>query len=422
MFCKNIEFINYRNIEKENLEFTDGINVIHGENAQGKTNILEGIYIFARGKSFRAFKDRELIRFNCDSAYAKLTYENKSSSNELGVEIHKSGGKKFYRNKIKVNKTSEIIGDFRAVLFCPSHLGIIKDSPSVRRRFLDVAISQLRPIYIKMLAKYNSVLEQRNAILKMEPSVRIQYEGIINHYSDELASLCADIAGMRIDYIKKLDYWVKAFFDEMMKGRETPKITYEANAKENDLESRESLKNKYSRLLKDNLEREYKSGATLYGIHKDDLKIEINGRDARFYSSQGQSRSLALAMKMAEGEISKEYSGEYPVFLFDDVLSELDENRRKYILSKIEKRQVILTSCEPLDFDEIKNVNFIEIKNGKRETYKISNESADTEVFENENGDFENTESDEPDENGEDSLFDGEESDIIIDENDGDEE
>jgi DNA replication and repair protein RecF len=162
----------------------------------------------------------------------------------------------------------------------------------------------------------------------------------------------------------------------MMKGRETPKITYEANAKENDLESRESLKNKYSRLLKDNLEREYKSGATLFGIHKDDLKIEINGRDARFYSSQGQSRSLALAMKMAEGEISKEYTKEYPVFLFDDVLSELDENRRKYILSKIEKRQVILTSCEPLDFDEIKNVNFIEIKNGKRAEFsKESHES-----------------------------------------------
>lgn len=375
MYCKRIEFINFRNIENEFLELCDGINVIHGENAQGKTNILEGIYIFARGKSFRAFKDRELIRFNCDGAMAKLIYEDKNSENELGVEIHKTGGKRFYKNRVKVNKTSEIIGDFRAVLFCPSHLGIIKDSPSVRRRFLDVAISQLRPIYIKMLAKYNSVLEQRNAILKMDQNQRSQYEEILSHYSEELASLSADIAGMRIDYIKKLDYWVKSFFDEMMKGREIPKISYEANAKENDQESRESLKNKYSCLLKDNLEKEFKSGSTLYGIHKDDLKIEINGKDARFYSSQGQSRSLALAMKMAEGEISKEYTGEYPVFLFDDVLSELDENRRKYILSKIEKRQVILTSCEPLDFNEIKNVNFIEIKDGKRELFNASNES-----------------------------------------------
>ena len=367
MICKSIEFSNFRNIENEKIEFEKGINVIHGENAQGKTNILEGIYIFARGKSFRAFKDRELIRFGSDVSSLRLSYEKKDGENELGVEIPKNSTKKFYKNKIKADKTSDIIGEFRAVLFCPSHLGIIKDAPSVRRRFLDVAISQLRPIYIKMLAKYNSVMEQRNAILKLEPEKRKQYESMLEVYSDELSSLCADIAGMRIDYIKKLDYWMGIFFEEMMKGKETPKITYETNARENDFDSRESLKNKYYRLLCDNLEREYKNGATLYGIHKDDLKIELNGRDARFYSSQGQSRSLALAMKMAEGEISREYTGEYPVFLFDDVLSELDENRRAFILSKIEKRQVIMTSCEPINFKELENTHFIEISDGRVE-------------------------------------------------------
>lgn len=367
MICKSIEFTNFRNIELEKIELEPGINVIHGENAQGKTNILEGIYLFARGKSFRAFKDRELVRFGCDGAMLKLSFEKRDGENELGVEIPKSGSKRFYKNKIRADKTADIIGEFRAVLFCPSHLGIIKDAPSVRRRFLDVAISQLRPIYIKMLAKYNSVMEQRNSILKLEPEKRRQYESMLEVYSDELASLCADIADMRIDYIKKLDHWMSIFFEEMMRGKETPKITYETNAKENDFESRESLKNRYLSLLKDNLEREYKNGATLYGIHKDDLKIELNGRDARFYSSQGQSRSLALAMKMAEGEISREYTGEYPVFLFDDVLSELDENRRRFILSKIEKRQVIMTSCEPLDFKELIGTHFIEIKDGKRQ-------------------------------------------------------
>ena len=367
MICKKIEFISFRNIENEVIEFTDGINVIHGENAQGKTNILEGIYLFARGKSFRAFKDRELIKFGSDMAISKLYFEKRGKENELGVEIPKNSSKRFYKNKIKVSKTSEIIGEFRAVLFCPSHLGIIKDSPAVRRRFLDVAISQLRPIYIKMLSKYNSVMENRNVILKMEKSEREQYENIIDVYNEELASLCADIAEMRIEYIKKLDYWMNVFFEEMMQGQEKPKITYETNAKENDFESRESLKNKYLSLLKNNLEKEYKSGSTLYGIHKDDLKIELNSRDARFYSSQGQQRSLALAMKMAEGEISREYSGEYPVFLFDDVLSELDENRKKFILSKINSRQVIITSCEPYDFESLQVANFIEIKDGKRE-------------------------------------------------------
>ena len=365
MKCKEIEFTFFRNIESEKIEFKDGINVIYGENAQGKTNILEGIYLFARGKSFRAFKDKELINFNSNVGYARMVYESKNGEGELGVEIPKSSNKRFYRNKNKVGRTSEIIGDFRAVLFCPSHLGIIKDSPSVRRKFLDIAISQLRPIYIKMLAKYNAVLENRNAILKMSDEERKAYEGILEVYSEELATLSADIANMRIDYVKKLDFWVKRYFNEMTEGKEAPNIEYETNAEGEDFNSRESLKEKYLSLLKNNLDRELKYGATLYGIHKDDLKIELNKKDARFYSSQGQQRSLSLAMKLSEGEISKEATGEYPVFLLDDVLSELDENRRKYILSNIKKRQVIITACESTAFNEVENVNFIYVSDGK---------------------------------------------------------
>lgn len=379
MYCKKIKLQDFRNIENEEIEFSDGINVIYGENAQGKTNILEGIYLFARGKSFRAFKDKELVRFDKGCAYAIMDFEKNGISKSqmtLGVEIPKYQNKRFYRNKVKVSKTSEIIGEFRSVLFCPSHLGIIKDSPSVRRRFLDVAISQLRPIYIKMMNQYNHVIENRNAILKMDPKERAGFVDMLEVYSSELAYLCADIAIMREEYIKKLDSWVKVFFEEMTRGKEKPKITYENNAEEKDFENRELLKNKYFELLKNNLEREYKYGATLYGIHKDDLKIELNGKDARFYSSQGQQRSLALAMKMAEGEISREYSGEYPVFLFDDVLSELDDTRKQFILSSIDKRQVIITACDKSGFDKTKVANFIEIKNGQRiENYKFEKEN-----------------------------------------------
>ncbi|MBQ7353792.1 MAG: DNA replication/repair protein RecF [Clostridia bacterium] len=365
MYCKDIELTNFRNIDEEKIEFTDGINVIYGQNAQGKTNILEAIYLFARGKSFRAFKDRELIRFGNNVSTLKLNFNKDNSNIYLGVEIGKTG-KKFYRNKVKVDKTSEIIGEFRAVLFCPSHLGIIKDAPSVRRKFLDVAISQLRPIYIKMMTKYNSLIENRNAILKMDPIQRQNSLMMLDVYSEELAYLCADISMMRVDYIKKLDYWVKIFFEEMTKGKETPKITYETSIGKNDFSDREVLKNEYLSLLKNNFERELKYGATLYGIHKDDLKIELNDMDSRLYSSQGQQRSLALAMKMAEGEISKEYSGEYPVFLFDDVLSELDDNRKAYILSNISKRQVIITACDKSGFDKADVANFIKINSGKK--------------------------------------------------------
>lgn len=379
MKVNKIEFESFRNIDKEIIEFSDGINVIYGENAQGKTNILEGIYLFARGKSFRAFKDKELIKFDKNIAYAKMEFQVKDDKTTLGVEIPKSQVKKFYRNKVKVNKTAEIIGEFRAVLFCPSHLGIIKDAPATRRKFIDVAISQLRPVYLKMMTRYNQVLEERNAILKMMPEEREQNLELIDIYSEELASLCADIADIRNEYIKKLDYWVKIFFDEMTKGQESPKITYEANVNENDFENRESLKNRYLNLLKNNKEREFKYGATLFGIHKDDLKIEINGKDSRLYSSQGQQRSLALAMKMAEGEISREQKGEYPVFLFDDVLSELDDNRKAYILSNIKNRQVIITACDKSVFENSEGCNFINIENGQRKETSLENSEEDTE-------------------------------------------
>lgn len=379
MKVNKIEFESFRNIDSEIIEFSDGINVIYGENAQGKTNILEGIYLFARGKSFRAFKDKELIKFDKNIAYAKMEFQVKDDKTTLGVEIPKNQVKKFYRNKVKVNKTAEIIGEFRAVLFCPSHLGIIKDAPATRRKFIDVAISQLRPVYLKMMTRYNQVLEERNAILKMMPEERAQNLELIDIYSEELASLCADIADIRNEYIKKLDYWVKIFFDEMTKGQESPKITYEANVNENDFENRESLKNRYLNLLKNNKEREFKYGATLFGIHKDDLKIEINDKDSRLYSSQGQQRSLALAMKMAEGEISREQKGEYPVFLFDDVLSELDDNRKSYILSNIKNRQVIITACDKSVFENSEGCNFINIENGQRKEALLENSKEDTE-------------------------------------------
>lgn len=379
MKVNKIEFESFRNIDSEIIEFSDGINVIYGENAQGKTNILEGIYLFARGKSFRAFKDKELIKFDKNIAYAKMEFQVKDDKTTLGVEIPKNQVKKFYRNKVKVNKTAEIIGEFRAVLFCPSHLGIIKDAPATRRKFIDVAISQLRPVYLKMMTRYNQVLEERNAILKMMPEERAQNLELIDIYSEELASLCADIADIRNEYIKKLDYWVKIFFDEMTKGQESPKITYEANVNENDFENRESLKNRYLNLLKNNKEREFKYGATLFGIHKDDLKIEINGKDSRLYSSQGQQRSLALAMKMAEGEISREQKGEYPVFLFDDVLSELDDNRKSYILSNIKNRQVIITACDKSVFENSEGCNFINIENGQRKEISLENSEEYTE-------------------------------------------
>ena len=203
---------------------------------------------------------------------------------------------------------------------------------------------------------------------------------MLDVYSEELAYLCADISMMRYDYIKRLDHYVKVIFEEMTGGKEVPKITYETSIGKCDFNDREALKNEYLRLLNSNFEKEIKYGATLYGIHKDDLKIELNSMDSRFYASQGQQRSLALAMKMAEGEISKEYSSEYPVFLFDDVLSELDDNRKAYILSKISKRQVIITACDKSGFDKADVANFIRIDGGKQVEFEEENEIINEEI------------------------------------------
>lgn len=364
MKVKKVEFTDFRNIEIEEIYFSDGINVIWGENAQGKTNIIEGIYLFARGKGFRAAKDKELIRFGHDISYVKLFFEKGGFDTEMGAEIQKTSKKIFYENRIKAERISDIIGDFRAVLFCPSHLGIINDSPSVRRRFLDVAISQLKPVYIKMLSRYNTVMEQRNAILKMAPDSRENYKSVLEVYSSQLSSLCADIAMIRADYVKKLDVWVNKFFSDMTSCTEVPKIKYESDGWKNGI-TREEAQKKYFHLLTENTEKEIKHGATLYGIHKDDLETDINGKDARYYASQGQTRSFALAMKLAEGEISREQTGEYPVFLLDDVLSELDRSRKKYILSNIKERQVIITCCEKSLFCASEGVSFINIEGGR---------------------------------------------------------
>ena len=365
MIIKSLELNSFRNIEKEEIKFSEGVNVIYGDNAQGKTNILEGIYIFARGKSFRASKDKELICFGKSKAYSLLKFENGGKDTTLGVEISQSSPKAFYRNYNKVGRTADIIGDFRAVLFCPSHLGIISDSPSVRRSFLDVAISQLRPVYIKLLSKYNYYIGERNALLKKEEDEVNALSDLLYVYADEMSTICSEISVIREEYIKRLDFYVKKFFEEMTDGKEIPKISYDADHSLSEGADKSNIKEKYMELYLNNTEREMRVGSTLYGIHKDDIKIEINGKDSRFYASQGQQRSLALTMKMAEGEISREYTGEYPVFLLDDVLSELDEKRRDYILSSIDKRQVIITTCEP---SVIKNKtdSFIEIKEGKR--------------------------------------------------------
>ena len=373
MLCKKVELCNFRNAENEIIEFDRGINVLHGENAQGKTNLLEAIYYVSLGKSFRTSHDVEIIRFGEEYASVSLDYE--SASREQNITMRMSSNtrqrKNVTHNGVKITKLSELVGSFRAVLFSPDHLQMIKDGPALRRSYLDVAISQIRPMYLHSLQNYNKILVNRNKLLKNAEEDRATFDATIDFWSAQLAHEAAIIAKARAEYIAQSGEIIADFYKRMCASGEideTPEFIYAGSAKQDvnlyfDLKTTEK---NFLRLLNDYHEREIAAGSTLYGIHKDDIIINLNGKNTRLYSSQGQQRSLALAMKLAEGEICKMDCGEYPVFLFDDVFSELDSGRRKNLLREIADRQVIITSCEN-DMDLSVPYRRIEVAKGKYE-------------------------------------------------------
>lgn len=348
MYCKKAKYLNYRNIEEADIELENGVNVLRGFNAQGKTNILEGIYYFACGKSFRGVTDKELIRLDAPYAEAVLEFKDSARERTHTVRFFEKERKACFKEGIKVSKMSEFIGVFRAVLFSPEHLGIVKEGPSERRSFIDIALSQLYPAYVDSLSKYKRLLMQRNALLKNQEAQG--FDELISVISTQMAREAAFIASHREKYTETLSGYVGNIISDMTGGGEKCSLSYERAFDEEE----------YLKKFSVNLEKEKAAKTTLYGVHKDDIDIKLNGLDSKVYASQGQQRSIALAMKIAEGEISKDKTGEYPVFLFDDILSELDEKRKSFILSGLEGRQVIITGC-----DDIKAGRTYKIEKGR---------------------------------------------------------
>lgn len=366
MLCRRIEVSQFRNIAHANVLFCDGVNVLYGENAEGKTNLLEAIYFAAIGKSFRGQSNSEVIRFGEAFSTLSLNFFGKEREQNITVRLHRGRARTVERNGVPVARMSELVGQFRAVLFCPGHLSLIQSGPAERRQFLDIAVSGMEPLYLRALQRYNQILKQRNALLKSAVEDRAVFEETSDVWSRQLAKEGAIIAKYRVNYIKKAEEYVKNCFAEMTGAREKPTLRYLGLAKEEtelyeDCAAYEEL---CYRRLSENHEREIAAGATLWGIHKDDMEVELNGRPARCYCSQGQQRSLALALKLAEGELCREDCGEYPVFLFDDVLSELDASRREYLLQSIREKQVILTACEE---HSVPNGERIFVQNGTYE-------------------------------------------------------
>lgn len=354
MFCKKVGFRDFRNIEAAALEFCPGTNLLVGSNAQGKTSAVEGIYLFARGKSFRTQRDIELIRFDCDFALCDMEFDDAVRSHKMRIAYSRDGRRLCKHNGVDIKKLSEFIGHFRAVVFCPTHLSLVKDGPSVRRSFVDSAISQILPSYVAALQRYNSILAQRNALIKNAFFNRNAFDSTVEYWSAQLAEEAERISKKRAWYIDLLSDTGNGFINDMTLGKERLELQYRHQ------KSREE----YFSELMSNHERELKYGSTLYGVHKDDIDIFLCGHEARSFASQGQQRSIALALKLSEGEISKKECGSYPVFLLDDVLSELDSQRREYVISGIRDRQTFITSCNIDDFSELKDAVCYRVEEG----------------------------------------------------------
>ncbi len=335
MYIKYLQLINFRNYKELNIELNKNINIFIGDNAQGKTNILESIYYCSIGKSPRTNKDKELINWNGKEAYIKLYVSRERLDKKIEIKIFKEGKKGLNINSIKVNKISELMGVFNVVMFSPEDLKIIKESPSYRRKFLDMELCKLDKKYYFNLVQYNKVLNERNTILKKWSK---QDLNILQVYDEQLSKYGSFIIKTRDKYVRKLNEKGRIIHKDITSGSENIEFNY-VNSVKNIENSEEEILN----LLKSNRLKDFEKKITSFGPHRDDFDVKINGIDTRSYGSQGQQRTSVLTIKFASLEIIKEITNEYPVLLLDDVLSELDANRQKYILNSINNIQTFIT-------------------------------------------------------------------------------
>ncbi len=360
MILDHIAVKNWRNIESASVEFSSGSNVLLGENAQGKTNLVEAIYLLACGKSFRSSRYRDLVCHGKEKAEAVISVSGEGLPFELKMVLDQKEGKAIYKNGVKLQKLSEFLGLFRVVLFCPEHLSLIKDGPGKRRSFIDSAICQLRPYYASLLNEFNKIEAQRAHLLKQSTRQKVD-EALFEIWNERLSQVSVKIACLRADYIGELQKTAPRHYENISGGRESLSLFYESDVYQPD-KSREEMEEDYKKVLKQSFFSDQKYGFTQKGVHRDDLELKINSFSARTFASQGQQRSAVLSLKLAEGEISFHQTGQDPIYLLDDVLSELDENRRGYITGGLKGKQVILTGTDEEDFSFVDRV--IRVKGG----------------------------------------------------------
>lgn len=357
MFIKKLMLINYRNYEKLDINFGKGVNVFIGDNAQGKTNILEAIYYCAFAKSHRTTRDRELINWNNHESYISLGIAKERLDKKIDIKILKDGKKAIKVNSIKINKIGELFGIFNVVMFSPEDLKIVKDSPGVRRRFIDMELCQLNKKYYYNLVQYNKVLNERNVVLKNKNLS----EEMLDIYDEQLSSYGEYVIKERLKYVEKLNYYGAKVHKDITSNKENIEFKYQSTIK-----NLSNIKENFYEALKKSRKKDIEKGVSTIGPHRDDFSIFINNVDIKNFGSQGQQRTAVLTIKFASLRIIKEITGEYPVLLLDDVLSELDFSRKKYILSTIGEIQTVITCTGIEDIYSYldSNSKIFKVKNG----------------------------------------------------------
>ena len=346
MWINNIKLNKFRNYDSREIKLNENINVFFGDNAQGKTNIIESIFLCSIGKSFRTNKEKELIKFNEEKALIEINFKKSDRDGNIKIEI--GDKKQIYLNGIKLKKLSELLGNINIVIFTPDDIDILKGGPQNRRKFLDIMISQLRPNYMHVLTLYLKTIEQRNNYLK-QIKLENKDENLLDIWDEKLVDYGMKIYEYRKEFIEKIKNKIKNIHKEITENKEEIEIEYfsDANTRQNfinELKSRRKLD-----IIK---------GFTTKGIHRDDFVIYINGKEVEIYGSQGQHRTAILSLKLSELKVIYDEIGEYPILLLDDFMSELDDKRRKNFLNYIKDIQVIITCTEKIMLENLEYFSY----------------------------------------------------------------
>lgn len=367
MHIDELKLKDYRNYEELTLRFENQVNVILGENAQGKTNLMESIYVLALAKSHRTSRDKELIRW--DQPFARISggLTNKNGPLEMEV-IFSNKGKKVKVNAIEKKRLSDYIGTCTIVMFAPEDLTLVKGSPQIRRRFMDIEMGQINSVYLYYLSQYYKVLKQRNQWLKdLRERKRTADEAMLDVMTEQLVQSGAEVIRRRFAFIETLQEWASPIHRDISRGREELKLFYEpttaVKAEMSSEELRSVLYEDFARVR----EQEMRRGTTQIGPHRDDLAFYVNGRNIQTFGSQGQQRTTALSLKLAEIELIFEKTGEYPILLLDDVLSELDDHRQTHLLNSIKGKVqtfVTTTSVEGIDHQLLREAATFVVEEG----------------------------------------------------------